>query len=191
MARRFIVVARPRSRTSWLATFLNAGGAVCQHDIVDICPGPLAYQEALNVAEISGAVDTGAVLVLSEILEAMPDCVVAVIERPRTACETDLLRAGVNMNMSVYDKCMDDAKELPGVLVVKYEDLDDEYTVRNLWQHLIGTTFPKLWYEHCRWMQIMPSAKFFTTEFVRRAQNPDPLAGWSMAHLMEEPSHAG
>ena len=183
MSRRFIVVARPRSRTSWLATFLNAAGVVCQHDIVDICPGPAAYKEALNVAEISGAVDTGAVLVLPEILEAIPDCVVAVIDRPWEDCEVDMFRMGVDVDLSVYEEPMQAAKQLPGVLTVGYDELGSETAIRMLWAHLVGTTFPKLWYEHCRWMHIELSKQFFAEEFPRRAKNPDPLRGWSLEHL--------
>ena len=184
MARRFIVVARPRSRTSWLATFLNAAGAVCQHDIVDICAGPGAYREALNVADISGAVDTGAVFFLPDILVEIPGCHVAVIDRPRAECEEDMAKLGININMEAYDIPMERAKNLPEVLVVNYADLDAETTVRKLWCYLIGGQFPRLWYEHCRWMHIVPSKGFFNTEFIRRSRNPDAFRGWPIEHLI-------
>lgn len=182
MARRFIVVARPRSRTSWLATFLNANGAVCQHDIIDLCPGPEAYREAMNIADVSGAVDTGAVFFLPEILALIPDCRVAVIDRPVAECEADVPLSGFPVNLSGYDGPMERTKSLPGALTVSYADLDEESTIRELWQHLIGGPFPRLWYEHCRWMHIEPSEQFFVKEFGRRAQNPAILASWKQ-HL--------
>jgi hypothetical protein len=178
MARRFLVVARPRSRTSWLATFLNAGGAVCQHDIVDICTDGESYREALDVAPISGAVDTGAVLVLPEILKAIPDLILAVIDRPRLECELDIADTCFPMDMAKYDVPMRKAAERPGVTIINYEDLDNPIIIRMLWHVLIGTPFPKLWYEHCRWMHIEPSEKFFNEEFPRRAMNPALSSGW-------------
>lgn len=184
MTRRFIVVARPRSRTSWLATFLNANGAVCQHDIIDLCPGPEAYRDAMDVADVSGVVDTGAVFFLPAILALIPDCRVAVIDRPAAECEADMPSLGFPVDMSGYDGPMEEAKNLPGALVVNYADLDNESTVRELWQHLIGELFPRLWYEHCRWMHIAPSQQFFEKEFVRRSESPASFEGWPIDHLI-------
>lgn len=168
MAHRFIVVARPRSRTSWLATFLNANGAVCQHDIIDLCPSPGAYRDAMDVADVSGTVDTGAVFFLPAILALLPDCRVAVIDRPAYECEADMPNVGAPVDMSGYADHMERAKRLPGAMVVNYAYLDAESTIRELWQHLVGGPFPRLWYEHCRWMHIEPSQQFFDKEFVRR-----------------------
>lgn len=184
MARRFIVVARPRSRTSWLATFLNANGAVCQHDIIDLCPGPVAYRDAMDVADVSGVVDTGAVFFLPAILALIPDCRLAVIDRPAAECEADMPNVGVPVDMSGYADHMEQTKNLPGAMVVNYADLDKESVIRELWQHLTGGPFPRLWYEHCRWMRIEPSQQFFDKEFVRRTESPTLFKGWPIDHLV-------
>ncbi len=183
MVRRFLVVARPRSRTSWLTTFLNAGGVVCQHDIIDICPGPAAYREAMNIAGISGAVDTGAVLVLPEILKEIPDLIVAIIDRPRSACEESMFQLGVNMDMDCYDVPMQLTKNLPNTLTLDHWELDDEAAVRGLWAFLTGLPFPKRWYEHCKHMHIELSKRFFD-DFVARSQDPSLLRGWSIEPLL-------
>lgn len=181
MARRFLVVARPRSRSSWLATFLNASGVVCQHDIIDICPSKENYRDALDVADVSGVVDTGAVLVLPEIVEAIPDLILVVIDRPRIDCEMAMGYIGLPMDMEKFDGPMRNAAKMPGALVIPYEDLDNPQTIRAIWHHLTGLPFPTLWYEHCRWLHIEPSEKFFDEEFFRRASAPNLLSGWAFS----------
>jgi len=55
--RRFFVYSTPRSGSAWLSNFLTYGGSFCQHEPL------VSGQMTFTAHAVSGAVDTGAVMV--------------------------------------------------------------------------------------------------------------------------------
>lgn len=178
-SRNFLIVARPRSRTSWLSTFLNADGVVCQHDLIDRCVDLDDYRRALRGSGgIAGAVDTGAVFFLDQILEGIPECRVVTIDRPGYECEESLAVAGVKADLTPYDSYIEAAKRVPQSIWFEYNSLDDEGALRLLWSHVAGKPFPQRWYDHVRHMAIEPTKDSLGHGLARGTRDPDYLRGW-------------
>lgn len=184
----FLIVARPRSRTMWLTTFLNAEGVVCQHDLTDLHTDPISFRDAVNVGPgICGVADTGAVLFLDQILAVMP-CKLIIIDRPRQACARSLHDVGLSWDLSIFDVPMQRAAQIPGAVVVPYEALDSEEVIRALWDFITDNKeFPTRWYNHCRWAHVELSEEFFRDEQVRRMKQLYSSGhGWDTKKLFEE-----
>jgi hypothetical protein len=140
----FMVIALPRSRTTWLANFLTTEKTFCYHD-------PLAemssYKELLGLKtdRLTGIADTGIGFFDLSIF----DCPKVIIERDLSAVNeemSDLL--GISIDMSDLNNRMASIEGLR----IKFEDINDR--LEEIWKHCTGLPFDRLRGDYLKNMNI-------------------------------------
>lgn len=167
-ARRFLILALPRSRTAWLSIFLTHSNSFCFHEPLLGCSTVADLEQRFREVdtEVVGGADTGAALFLDRIVELMPDIRLAVVERPLEQCAQSLRALGdidviiATESLRRIQSALDDAKQRYRPLVVRFADLNDPDTARALWEHCIGEGFdPVRFSDLCRFnIEIIPEA---------------------------------
>lgn len=162
--RHFLIMSLPRSRTAWLSNLLTVGKCYCQHDLW-YHSGSDAYSfgEAMRHPDVpvdaSGASDSGAIFALDEIRKELPDLIEIYIRRDLGEC-TESLAAAMDEPVAALRPFMIDCHEALEDRCFehqfKYEDLDDETVVRDLWEVVTGgLPFPMAHFEKTRRQQII------------------------------------
>jgi hypothetical protein len=150
----FIVLAYPRSGTTWLANWLTTDRSLCLHD-----PFAIGLPEAWpRDHRVRGISCTGSYMV-EGFLDQF-DCPVAIIERDRAECDRSLAAAGLS-GVGISTKALDaiDALRVP------FEDLWNPAVARILWAHLLPTVpFDAIRYEMLCDMQVQPHMGKWTAD---------------------------
>ena len=154
----------PRSRTAWLSNFLTVGKCYCHHDLWyhSGCDAA-AFGEAIKTPEVyasaSGAADSGAIFALDEIRKEIPDLVEIYVRRDLAECtesiavamdvpEREIRPFMIDCNEALEDRCFEHQ--------FKYKQLDDETTMRDLWEVVTGgLPFPMTHFEKSVRQQII------------------------------------
>lgn len=140
----FVIFGLPRSRTFWLAVWLS--------EVVQI---PVMHDLAIDTDTIDdwlelvfrharGTCETGAVEVWPILRRAIPECRIAVIQRPLDEVVKSLSRAGFKPNMDDLHRraaALSDLAEQPGVLAVQFDDLCNPRACAALQEHCLGVPF--------------------------------------------------
>lgn len=142
----FIVLAYPRSGTTWLANWLTTDRSLCLHDPFSLGMPP-TWPRDLRLRGISC---TGSYM-LGDWLAGF-DCPVAIIERDRRACDASL--AGIGFSGEGIDTAALDAVDGRRFA---FNALWDEDNARDLWAHLLPTVpFDAIRYRLLRDVQVQP-----------------------------------
>lgn len=142
----FIVMAYPRSGTTWLANLLTTDRSLCLHDPFGDGP-PETWQHDYRRRGISCTVAP-----LLPDWTARYDCPIAVIHRDRADCDASLRAIGLEpFTMTRWPRGTAPA------LHVEFDDLWNEASARQLWAHLLpGLRFDALRYRLLRDMRVQP-----------------------------------
>lgn len=145
----FMVLAYPRSGTTWLANWLTTDRSLCLHD-------PLAYampQDWPVDARVRGISCTGSYL-LPEWLQGYR-CPIAVIERDRRDCDASLAALDLPAYGDVATAALDDVNGRR----FAFAALWDEAEAAKLWAYLLPQIpFDAIRYRLLRDMQVQPTA---------------------------------
>ena len=162
--RNFLIMSLPRSRTAWLSNFLTVGKCYCYHDLWyhSGCDAA-AFGESMRhpevLADSSGTADSGAIFALDEIRKELPDLVEIYVRRDLSECISSMALAMdepedairpfmIDCHEALEDRCFEHQ--------FKFEQLDDETTVRDLWEVVTGgLPFPMAHFEKSVRQQIM------------------------------------
>jgi hypothetical protein len=121
----FIVVAYPRSGSTWVANWLTTDRSLCLHD-----PFALGMPEAWPSDDrLRGISCTGAYL-LGDWLGGY-SCPLAIIERDRADCDASLTRIGLQGGIPTPQLAALDGYR------IAFDDLWQEDAARGLWAHLL------------------------------------------------------
>lgn len=140
MSAPFLILGLPRSRTAWLSVFLTYGNIVCHHELVgkhgiDALWSEMQYGDG----EFRGNADTLAALYLDEIIQAMPDIRLVVVQRKPSEVVDSMRAKGFFASEQAIEKLSPyivKAANLPGTLNVRFEALSEEATLRELQEHI-------------------------------------------------------
>lgn len=164
MSSAFLISGLPRSRTAWLSVFFTHYPSFCLHEGMGKYDGDFKKM----IAEISAAPhpvgnsDSSLSLYATEVIAAAASGQVklAVVDRDLSAVIPSLEK--------FYDGKYDAQCVLGSVygghqlllasseaFVIRFEDLDDEEKVAQLYEHLIpGQPFPTAWYRQMRLLRV-------------------------------------
>ena len=156
----FVVLALPRSRTTWLSRFLSYGDFHCGHDQARYVRGMEDVRAWLS-QDCMGTVETEVARWWRLIRAIRPDTRIAVIRRPvaevvesalrldlRGVC--DLNREALTAEMNRLDRALDQIeRHLPDALSVRFEDLAEEATCARLFEHLLPYRHDPAWWAAC------------------------------------------
>ena len=149
----FIVYGLPRSRTAWLARFLSYGEWHCGHEELRHARS-LADVKAWWSQPCTGTAETAA----APFWRLVPsDVRVVVIRRPVDEVVESLARLGFDRDamlplMRRQDAKLDQIeKRVPGVLSVRFADLENEATCARVFEHCLPYKHDPAW-----WATIAP-----------------------------------
>lgn len=143
----FFVVSLPRSGTGWVANLLTWGDSFCFHEALFGCESLDAYEKTLTSVDRNhvGNADTGAIYLLPAIYKRWPQAKYIFIVRDLGEIEESLLR--INLRTESIEQMSDylwwGLSYVQGALIVKFEDLFTQPTMRKIWKHVgIEGEFP-------------------------------------------------
>ncbi len=141
----FLIFARPRSRTAWVANFLTvANQTFCHHEAMADAGNPieLAGRMRGSAALATGNSDTGMIHTPHEILRFFPDAKLVMLTGAALSWKRFAAEKGINPQIvqKVDEDYNDTRKLLEGsALFVNVHDLmRDEEVARGLWHHCTG-----------------------------------------------------
>jgi hypothetical protein len=157
----FFIVARPRSRTAWLANFLTYGPAFCLHDGLRGCGtvGDLAHKLARLGVEYPGNADPGLPLVFTKVHERFPQARYVFVTRdPEEALESYRLIVGDRVPSEDIDAgwrrleaahdAMRSALAGQHYLEVSFAELEQCAACEAVWEYCVpGHPFPRARWE--------------------------------------------
>jgi len=153
----FIVYGLPRSRTYWLSRFLSYGDYQCGHDQIRYARGIDDVKSWLAM-DFAGTSETAAAPWWRLVQNYRPDIRSVVIRRPvRDSVESwlsldmdgvcTLDRPGTEKLFARLDHKLDQIeKRVPGVLSVRYDDLNDEATCARVFEHCLPYRHDHEWW---------------------------------------------
>src|ERR1700693_5504840 len=147
MQKPFIILALPRSRTTWLSHFLSCPPRSCGHDIG---AESASVQDFLNrLAQVDGTVETGAVIGWQLIPHLIPPATIITIKRPVSEIKESLrafgirpIRGELEMRRAMLDECA----ATPGVQSFDFSELNDPEVCRAIFERCLGFWLDPKWY---------------------------------------------
>ncbi len=144
----FVVFGLPRSRTTWLAEFLNYGDWLCHHDL-PVHVDSLAHMREILATPYSGTVETAMSRAAPMLVDWFPEVRMVVVRRP--VAEVEASAAAVDWHFSPgylagEASRLDQLSAVPGVLTVSFEDLDTEDGCRRVFEHCLHRPFDRRWW---------------------------------------------
>lgn len=156
----FIVLALPRSRTTWLSKFLSYGDWECGHDQIRYMRSLDDVKSWLSLPN-TGTCETGATSFWRLLLKYRPDIRVVTIRRPVEEVVESLTKVGVadspelRRSMARLDSKLDQIEgRLPNVKSVKFSDLATEQTCAEVFEFCLPYRHDHQWWEAFHAMNI-------------------------------------
>lgn len=140
MSEPFLIFALPRSRTAWLANFLNYGAVECGHELTSgLCQDGLRQHLTGSAKAYAGNSDTGQALIANELLDLLPSARVVVVYRDERDVCASLSRIGLPVTphmLAAHQNALDQLSRRAGTLTVDFEDLAAESAARAILAHV-------------------------------------------------------
>lgn len=156
----FLILALPRSRTFWLSKFLSYGDYECGHE-------EARFLRTVEDARLwltqdhRGAVETSIAQFWRLFRHFNPSLTIITIRRPVAevvrglmsldmtgVCQYD--EAALTKYMTTLDAKLDQIEKRLGALSVKFSDLDDEETIRRVFETCLPYPFDRVWWEYAK-----------------------------------------
>lgn len=164
----FVVIGLPRSRTAWLSRFLSYGNWHCGHEESRHWRS-LDDVRAWVVQPKTGTAETGIAAHWRLLPRLAPNARVVIVRRPVAEVVESLMRidtgegafdrAALTAAMSRIDAKLNQIeKRLPGVLSVKFADLETEETCATVFEHCLPFEHDHEWFE--RWRNVNVQCDF-------------------------------
>lgn len=174
----FIVYGLPRSRTAWVSMFLTYGDCTCHHEKAMFLRSMDDVRELFSPRN-TGTVETGAPYGRCLVKWLVPNIKEVVILRPVDECIDSLMaidfegmfifdRAKLQKLMTRGRRCLEKIAKDPNVLVINYDDLNNEETCARLFEFCLPYKFDKEWWEYMKDKNIQVDLKQL---FLYRYQN--------------------
>lgn len=141
MSEPFVIFALPRSRTFWLANFLNSDERPCWHDALVGCASTDEWFDFFGRG-LAGTVETAGMLGAELIHWRMPSAKLVVLRRPIKQVIDSLHKAQVPFDeQELFRRAvlLDELAAKPFVETVEFKDLEDERQAEWLYSHCNGS----------------------------------------------------
>jgi|SRR6185437_10728215 len=152
----FMILSLPRSRSAWLAHYLNYGSRRCGHDLAiqaDTIEQFLgAYQQGLW-----GTCETGAVVAWRLIRHLAPELRLVTVHRPLIEVCRSLEARGLVPRLDELaqrEAALEALAKQPGVHSLDFRDLASVDACGWLFEHCLELEFDPEWYARCSILNI-------------------------------------
>lgn len=147
----FIILTLPRSRSAWLAHYLNyAPARRCGHDIAIECSTIDEFLNPLVDGWMHGTVETGAVVAWRLLMARLPEAKFIVIKRPLSEVQASLAKLNVSLvagELEARAMLLELASQQPGVVTLQYSELDYPETCQRLFEYCLEIPWDEEWYK--------------------------------------------
>lgn len=188
----FLILALPRSRTAWMAHYLNYPLArplqPVGHEILTECRTVDDFFDNYRRG-MWGTVETGAASLWRIVRREMPECRIILVRRPLIECYHSLARQGVMPDMSLLAELnhyLDLAAADPAIISLPYELLSDPAIGRWLFEYCLELEWDVEWWQKMvatkiqvdmpYWVERMEEKREQMVEFFLDANRLDPEA---------------
>jgi hypothetical protein len=168
MTRSFLITGLPRTRTAWLSAMFTVGPVFCAHDLSFslMRDGGVDAEELADRIELlpgcfHGSADAGTLLMLGDLRERLGNPPVLLVKRPLehvllSFCRvTQTTPEQSRLVLEALQARALEAEKLPGVMTVRFDELDHEQVIRMAWRHLTcDLPFPLDHFQRMRSMRV-------------------------------------
>lgn len=152
----FIIYCLPRSRSAWIAHFLNYPFAVPKqpvgHNVAPLCKSVEGFLDAYRKEGMWGSVELEGMIGWQIIRKELPDLRTVVVRRPLQESYNSLVMLGYKPNLTglaELNTMLDVIAEQPDVFSINMADLDAPVTCKWLFEYCLELEFDFEW-----WYQI-------------------------------------
>ena len=149
----FIIYCLPRSRSAWMAHFLNYPFAVplqpVAHDVAPLCRSVEGFVRAYKEEGMWGSVEIGGIVGWQLIRKELPDLKTVVVRRPLKEVYDSIIHMGFSGNLSLlaeYNAMLDIIGSQPNVYSISSADLDAPITCKWLFEYCLELDFDFDWW---------------------------------------------
>lgn len=156
MARPFVILALPRSRTAWLSHWLSYPPKRVGHDTAIVCNSISDFTDQF-VNGMDGTVETIAVVGWRLLQQIVPGLRLIVVRRPVDEVRKSLDALGVDqtvVSLETQALMLDEVAKQPGVRCYEFHELDSYETVSDLWTTALDREFDAAWWLHWRALNV-------------------------------------
>jgi hypothetical protein len=189
----FVIFALPRSRTAWMAHYLNYNRSNVGHDITIECKHPGDFFEGFERGTLRGTVETGAVLAWKLIRQRLPEAKFVVVRRPLEAVRLSLGQFGIAApegELEARDEMLGVVSKLPGSETLDYSDLCIPQVCKWLFEHCLEQTWDPQWHETLAGINIQVDMKARVEQLVRNYADLQTLQAEMLAAIRGVPGSA-
>lgn len=180
--KQFFIAATPRSRTAWLATFLDSYAVHCAHEGLARFDSLGKFAQRLEMAPqpIAGECGTLGPVLYPWLRQRFPQARWALIHRDVAQVASDFAALRVPHPQLAARQCEEAFRkmcaEMPDAAVAEFDELDSEAVMRDLWDYVTwGEPFPVDRWERMRELQIQIAPWLFRSLLDRRAPRVQAL----------------
>lgn len=194
----FLILALPRSRTAWMAHYLNYPLArplqPVGHEILTNCPDVQTFLDSYSFG-MCGTVETGAAPIWRIVRSELPQCRIVLVRRPLIESYRSLAAQGVMPDISILaelNHCLDMAAADPAIISVPYELLSDPAIGRWLFEYCLELEWDVEWWKQMvatkiqvdmpSWIERLEAKRDQIVEFFLDANRRDPEASKLVYH---------
>ena len=157
----FIIYCLPRSRSAWLAHFLNYPFTrplqPVAHDVAPLCKSIEGFLKAYREEGMWGSVELSGMIGWQVIRKEMPELKTVVMRRPLQEVYESLAGLGLQANLSTlaeFNALLDVIASQPGVYSINSSDLDAPIVGKWLFEYLLEIEFDFDWWYKMSQMNI-------------------------------------
>lgn len=146
MARPFVILSLPRSRSAWTAFYLSYGTKRCGHDTAIDCRSIGDFVSRFQT--LDGTAETGAVLGIDAIKALIPNVKLLLIRRPIAEVQASLLAHGIIAaagDLEAKDAALE-ALEREGIPSVTFDQLRKIEPCRFVFEYCLRLPFDLDWW---------------------------------------------
>lgn len=188
----FLILALPRSRTFWLSKFLSYGDYECGHEEARQLRTIEDAKIWLN-QENRGTVETAVAPFWRLFREFNPSLRIVTIRRPVAQVVSGLMsldmkgvcvyeKSSLTKYMTRLDAKLDQIERRLGALSVKFSDLDDEETIKRIFETCLPYAFDRSWWEYAKAHDLQCNMRAMMRYALAHRKTLDKLAKQA-AHL--------
>lgn len=156
----FIIYCLPRSRSAWMAHFLNYPFArplqPVAHDTAALCGSVEAFVKAYKEG-MWGSVEIEGIVAWQLIRKEMPDLKTVVVRRPLQDVYNSIIKIGYQGNLTYLaelNAMLDIIESQPNVYSIKSSDLDAPVTGKWLFEYCLEQEFDFDWWYNIQQLNI-------------------------------------
>lgn len=183
--RPFVILALPRSRTAWLAHYLNRNQEFpVGHDVIIECDSIEQFLGSFANGMI-GTVETGAVLAWQLLQQRLPGVQLVTLHRPLEEVLLSLARFGIapdEAELEAREAMLEVCAGSPGVESLDWIDLDDPECCKWLFELCLGEAWDSEWHQTMSQLNIQIDMLARSKRLWQRRQE---LAGLRQEVLVE------